>query len=239
MSSSNYFQKAYTSARRCAKPCFAILDPVYGGRNLKNNEETANLVLQHGLTSSYASYIPMRPMKIQEREASKSSPPKCASASKAVIKTVAFNYNGTGGLEGAQIVSLKDKDHSGSSLKPLWRVEDTGMNFSQHSPLWGIVDAKYEISGNVSTLPSNVLWLPGYGEGVNLPINFFMNTSGGHFYSFAIRYMYGMLGVLPSHPTFDILGYYGHVQFSMYRKWLEPSTNAQDSAKISVLVWMT
>jgi hypothetical protein len=140
-------------------------------------------------------------------------------------------------LEGLQIISVKDKVYDRSSLKPLWGVENAGMNFSQISPLWGIVDAKYENSRNVSTLRSDALWLPGYVEGVNLPINSFMNTPGSHFHSHALRYIYGTLGTIPSQPTFDILGYSGHAQFAMYRKWLELSTNAQDSAKIIDLVW--
>jgi hypothetical protein len=148
-----------------------------------------------------------------------------------------LSYNGTGGFEGLQVIEIADKEYGDASAKPLWGVENSGMNFSQISPLWGMVDSKYENDANVSTFRSDSLWLPGFIEGVNLPINTVMNTPGAHFHSAAMRYVYASLGTIPSAPSNDILGYSGHAQFAMYRKWLELSTNARDSAKIINLVW--
>ncbi|KAF2819009.1 hypothetical protein CC86DRAFT_398941 [Ophiobolus disseminans] len=161
----------------------------------------------------------------------------CASASKASIKTVTFSYNGTGNLDGLSVLSVKDKEYADPSAKPLWGVENPGLNLSQISPLWGIVSSEHENKPNISTHRSDSLWLPGFTEGFTIPVNTIMNTPGAHFHNVAMRYVYSMMGRIPSQPTIDVLGYSGHAQFAMYRKWLELSTNAQDSAKIINLVW--
>ncbi|KAH7400636.1 hypothetical protein DE146DRAFT_781147 [Phaeosphaeria sp. MPI-PUGE-AT-0046c] len=163
----------------------------------------------------------------------------CASASKATIKTVTFSYNGTGGFEGLQVLSVIDKKYESTSDKPLWGMENTGMNYSEVTPLWGLVNSKYRDDPKVSTLQSESLWLPGFPEGIrqSLPINPFMNTPGAHFYSAAMSYVYTSLGSTATTPSLDVLGYSGHAQFAMYRRWLELSANAKDSEKIINLVW--
>lgn len=163
----------------------------------------------------------------------------CASASKATIKTVTFKYNGTGGFEGLQILSINDKQYESASSKPLWGVENSGMNYSEVSPLWGLVDSRYRDDPKVSTLQSESLWLPGYPDGVgrSRPVNIWMNTPGAHFYSAAMSYVYTSVGSTAIQPSIDVLGYSGQAQFAMYRRWLELSANAKDAGKIINLVW--
>jgi hypothetical protein len=57
------------------------------------------------------------------------------------------------------------------------------------------------------------------------------------FYSAAMSYVYTSVGSTAIQPSIDVLGYSGHAQFAMYRRWLELSANAKDAGKIINLVW--
>ncbi|PHH91971.1 hypothetical protein CDD83_9534 [Cordyceps sp. RAO-2017] len=107
----------------------------------------------------------MRSMPIEvDRGLRRTSLYACASAVKAVIKTVSFIYNGTGPyLEGLKITDIQDKQYPDEASLPLWAVEDTGsiFNMSQISPLWGIISPKYATWPNITTYRQRSLYLPG------------------------------------------------------------------------------
>ena len=161
----------------------------------------------------------------------------CASASKALIKTVTFSYNGTGGLSGLQILDVKEKEYPNPSLKPLWGVEDSGLTYEDIAPLWGLLDPSYENKPNVSILRKESLWLPGYTM-VSDPADNSQNTPGATFHVNAMQNIYSKLSYsISTDSNTDVLDYSGRTQFAMYRKWLELSQNAKDSAKIINLIW--
>ncbi|KAH7349057.1 hypothetical protein BKA66DRAFT_600615 [Pyrenochaeta sp. MPI-SDFR-AT-0127] len=163
----------------------------------------------------------------------------CASASKATIKTVTFLYNGTNGLEDLQAVELKDKEYPNSSDKPLWGVEDSGLDLFDIAPFWGIFDPKFEKRPNISTVRQESLWLPGVGylPFSETPYDPKMNIPGANFYSDTIAYIYEHLGSLLSSTTVHLLDYSGFTTFAMYRKCLELSETPQQSAKVLNLIW--
>src|SRR6266536_5894395 len=102
----------------------------------------------------------------------------CASAAKAVIKTVTFRYNGTDGLASLYVDHLQDKEYATEEEKPLWGVEDSGLDYRDILPLWGLVDPKYEGNVNVSTLRTEHLWPPGYHDYSTSPVDATQNMPG-------------------------------------------------------------
>src|SRR5271155_4000601 len=63
----------------------------------------------------------------------------CISATKALVKTVSFRFNGSDDLSGLTVTSLTDKVYPNDTSKPLWGVEDTQMALADVKPLWGLV----------------------------------------------------------------------------------------------------
>lgn len=92
----------------------------------------------------------------------------CATAVKAVIKTVSFTYNGTdGSLQNLNIAGIKDKQYTKESDKPLWGVEyhGTAYNNIELSPLWGLISPQFGSHPNVSSIRQESLYLPGWTGG--------------------------------------------------------------------------
>jgi hypothetical protein len=163
----------------------------------------------------------------------------CASASKATIKTVTFLYNGTGNLEGLQILQIKDKEYPNSSEKPLWGVEDSGLTYAQITPFWGLLDSRYEHHPNVSTVRQESLWLPGNGYNPTVTTSYdqFMNIPGANFHVIAMNYVYENLGSPFTGTSVNMPDYSGATTFAMYRRWLELSDTPRQSARILNLIW--
>jgi len=66
----------------------------------------------------------------------------CASAVKATIKTVSFNYNGTqNSLKSLAVTDIKPKAYKDESAMPIWGVEDTGNAWSSEgiNLIWGLL----------------------------------------------------------------------------------------------------
>lgn len=83
----------------------------------------------------------------------------CASATRASIKTVTFIANGTA-LQDIQVARVSDKVYPDEASMPLWAIENSDITIKNDSPLWGIVDDKYENSNALQTRRKEHLWLP-------------------------------------------------------------------------------
>ena len=85
----------------------------------------------------------------------------CASGLRASIKTVDFQYNGTGGVfSNLEVLRIADKAYPDEESKPLWAVEHSYDRRMWFDPLWGIVDDRYETMDGFYTQRSEGLWLP-------------------------------------------------------------------------------
>jgi hypothetical protein len=79
----------------------------------------------------------------------------CASATKAVIKTVRFKYNVTSqnDLKDIKILNVTYKVYRNDDEKPLWGVENADMTLRSMVPLWGLISPEHENAVNLSTVP--------------------------------------------------------------------------------------
>jgi hypothetical protein len=109
----------------------------------------------------------------------------CISATKALIKTVSFRFNGSDDLSGLSVTGLGDKIYPNDASKPVWGVENTDMFLADASPLWGLVEPQ-QGNVNISTLQKESLWLPGYSVmGDAPPAQGYQNLPGVDFHSHA------------------------------------------------------
>ena len=158
----------------------------------------------------------------------------CASVPRASIKEVAFRYAGSGGLTGLHVDSIKPKVYVDEVSKPLWAVENTGLDLLNANPLWGLTQYKNE--ANVSTFRSDRLYIPGSsfnidnafdgkGRRYNFPAIDFLTSAHERIYS----------------TTYDSRSaaeqYTGKSSVALYRRWQELSANASTVGKVIDLVW--
>jgi hypothetical protein len=156
----------------------------------------------------------------------------CASTTKAIIKTVAFRFNGTmDDLSGLKVVSITEKTYLNQESKPLWGVEKTSMRLADGGPLWGLVSpAKTDVL-NLTTLRSESLYLPGRDPKLGTD-----NKPGADFAATALQMTY-KTGLDQSYSSATVVDYTGAVNLAMYKKWQELSKTAETSAKILNLIW--
>ncbi|KAL3480907.1 hypothetical protein BJX99DRAFT_272595 [Aspergillus californicus] len=170
----------------------------------------------------------------------------CATAMKAVVKTVELQYNGTG-LGALEVRSLTSKQYDSSASIPVWGVEDiTEHTIDEAPPMWGIIGPNTTDLGtlaeyNISSLSSETLYLPGYMD-VNYPLlrgpssmsrRSGQNLPGVEFYNQALLTAY----------TVDAYGfdaeadYSGSSSLSLYAKWQTLARSAGGAASIINLIW--
>ncbi|KAL3464523.1 hypothetical protein BJX64DRAFT_92228 [Aspergillus heterothallicus] len=171
----------------------------------------------------------------------------CATAMKAVVKTVHFQYNGTG-FGALEVESLTDKKYTTPDTIPTWGVEAVYDNtIDTAPPMWGIVGpnatnledtiAKY----NISTISADSLYLPGYMDqtypvlrGVqSIPVTGSQNLPGVEFYNQALQVAY-TVSVIGYEPEADYSGADSH---ALYAKWQRLSKTAEGAASIINLIW--
>ena len=157
----------------------------------------------------------------------------CISATKALVKTVSFRFNGSDDLSGLTVTGLIDKVYPNDASKPLWGVEHTEMTLADVKPLWGLVAPQSQGRVNLSTLRKESLWLPGYG-GLNMgPMsNGYQNLPGVDFHSDALASAYDV-----GDSSNGMVDYSGQSNLAMYRLWQDLSRTPGTAAKILNLIW--
>ncbi|ODH52079.1 hypothetical protein GX48_01868 [Paracoccidioides brasiliensis] len=157
----------------------------------------------------------------------------CASASRALIKTVDFRFNGTDGLKSLSIRDIRDKTYTRDEEKPLWGVEHTEKSLNDVLPLWGLVSDEYKGKKDISVLRKEWLWLPGFtGRFGTSPVGY-SNLPGMYFHTGGFQTAYD----ISSSPPSGVSDYSGETNIAMYSKWQGWSEKAGTTAKIINLVW--
>jgi hypothetical protein len=161
----------------------------------------------------------------------------CASASKASIKTVSFQYNGTAGLQSLQIKDIKPKEYAKEEDKPLWAVERLEMKLQDVNPVWGITLPEHDGHPNISTARQPHLYLPGLSDPfVDTPTSQSQNLAGVDFYSNIMGLTYTM-DQIDAGMGFAIPDYTGRSNLAIYDRWQEMSRNVTGAANIINLIW--
>lgn len=160
----------------------------------------------------------------------------CASAVKASVKTVSFNYNGTQeSLNSLVISSIESKTYKDEASTPLWGVEDTGTKYTvpQIRPIWGLISPAYENKPNVSSIRSPVLYLPGWMD-YKFPLpHESENIPAAEFSIGALAAAYSV-GTTWSSSGQD---YTGDTNIAMWARWQNLTNNAEQASIIPNLIW--
>lgn len=170
----------------------------------------------------------------------------CATAMKANIKTVEFQYNGTG-LDALKVRSLKPKTYNNGN-EPVWGVENIPrQSIDTAPPMWGIIGPNSTIAEstlddyNISSIKAQSLYLPGYMDqnypllrGLNsVPVGTGQNLPGVEFYNQALMTAY-TINVPGFNPEAD---YSGARSLALYAKWQRLLQSADGASSIINLVW--
>ncbi|OJD16538.1 hypothetical protein AJ78_03315 [Emergomyces pasteurianus Ep9510] len=157
----------------------------------------------------------------------------CASAARAVIKTVDFRFNGTDGLRSLVVHDIREKVYANDGDKPLWGVERSEEILNEVLPLWGLVSDEYKGREDISVLQKESLWLPGFaGRIFTSPVGY-SNLAGIYFHTGGFQTAYDVQTTPPNGVT----DYSGSTNIAMFSKWQEWSNNANTTAKIVNAVW--
>ncbi|KAL7273323.1 hypothetical protein RUND412_003826 [Rhizina undulata] len=155
----------------------------------------------------------------------------CASALKASVKQVEFFLNRTyPELPNIQVNSISPVNYSSQAAMPLWAMERTGLAISDFTPLWGIVDDKYENSSNLFTLRRDYFWLPASYSGAMGSVS---SIAGAEAPASALT--------AATDPGSSIVGldtmYSGENSFAMFAKWQNLSADPGSTSTIINLIW--
>ncbi|KAH7166582.1 hypothetical protein EDB81DRAFT_919091 [Dactylonectria macrodidyma] len=158
----------------------------------------------------------------------------CASATRASIKTVKFTANGTS-LENVRVVQVLDKIFPDEASMPLWAIERTNLTIEAYSPLWGLVDDKYEGSEVLLTTRKRSLWLPaGQAHIVGQAMSIFDSTpAGAHLMALAAAYDVGN----SASPSPGLTDYTAGNNFGLYVRWRDLSRSSETAGKMINLIW--
>ncbi|KAL4931432.1 uncharacterized protein BDV17DRAFT_288970 [Aspergillus undulatus] len=162
----------------------------------------------------------------------------CASATRASLKTIHFNYNGTGQLAGLSVERVEDKAYKDAESEPLWGVEITNIRLSQAQPIWGFVQQSDSDSDSnqarrdLVTLRQQSLYLPGYQNKIGpTPYTNEQNLAGVDFHVDAMSMAYGIAPSSMARP------YSGSEDLGIFARWQNLSSSADTASKILNLVW--
>lgn len=164
----------------------------------------------------------------------------CATASKTVIKTVDFAYNGSKGLEDLQILDIHDKLFAQDEELPIWAVENRqDLKLATVKPLWGLVSPDSADDSGIQTIQREFLWLPETADDASF--GFIRdNIAGSQFHSQARTAAYkiggdetSFLGSSISSPS----DYSGQTNVALFFKWRKLTGNVSTASHILNLVW--
>ncbi|KAK2750420.1 hypothetical protein FQN57_003900 [Myotisia sp. PD_48] len=158
----------------------------------------------------------------------------CATAAKAVIKTVDFKFNGTDGFNSLSVTKATNKIYKAESDKPIWAVERPNMAFNDIYPLWGLISELHRNKDGLDAIQGESLWLPGIATRFGMPIGK-MNLPGVNFYLHALSTAFSVEGLL---SDFNGVGdYSGKTNMAMFAKWQELSRDASKASSIITKIW--
>jgi hypothetical protein len=118
----------------------------------------------------------------------------CASAVAATIKEVTFSTNGSTAFEALQVLDVRDKNYTGSSL-PLWGIETVDSakyKIWDVYKFWGLVDESVEGSADVETQRASKLYLPAAVRGPTLGNHMYDSFAAGGVFTAAWNSIYSL-----------------------------------------------
>jgi hypothetical protein len=150
------------------------------------------------------------------------------------VKRVSFAINGTALLPNLKIRSVIPEVYPQAS-KPLWAVEVTGLQISEVSPFWGLVDSRYENESALWTLRGEGLHLPA-GVGLRNGLLWQGDSMAGSVAPATIlRLVYSNFSSTSTGG--DLPNYDGFSNFPLYLKWERLSRSAETAPTIINLIW--
>jgi hypothetical protein len=168
----------------------------------------------------------------------------CASANRAIIKTVRFSFNTSKSLDGLSIDNIEPKKYSGSFQHPLWAFEssaesdDPQWDLENWDPLWGIVEKEDSTFTNLSYKRSSELWLTGSTKLASL------SFAGFNLAAVTVprRLLYHTYEVhswaLSSTRSTDILAdYSGKENIELHNMWKHLTKTPEGTGRMINLVW--
>ncbi|KAI9790167.1 MAG: hypothetical protein M1816_005367 [Peltula sp. TS41687] len=158
----------------------------------------------------------------------------CASSVRASVKTVSFRINGTSLLSHLFVTNITSKMYPNEASKPLWAVEDTGMEIRDVAPSWGIVADRYENAPALWTRRADKLYLPA-GAGHQAYLNDDHGEAGAIAPQAALSVTYSDASVLST--VTGMLDYSGYTNYPMFLKWEHLSKSATTAPQIINLIW--
>lgn len=158
----------------------------------------------------------------------------CITTTKAIIKTVSLQFNGSDDLSGLTVSDIQDKVYADNASIPLWGVEQTNNTLTDVLPLWGLLSSADQGNISLSTLQKEFLYLPGYLSSVSgfTPGASYQNLPGVNFYADAIGTAFDIYN-----EGYGLTDYTGQSNLALFRQWQELSQSPTDAARILNLVW--
>ncbi|SPO07433.1 uncharacterized protein DNG_10127 [Cephalotrichum gorgonifer] len=213
---------------------FGDINVICSGAGNADPANVTNIYATCGLLRGAPQRTDGGPRSLQEDGSQWSSPLHvCATAVKALVKTVTFTVNGTD-LAGLHVDAIEDKKYDSEADMPLWGFEETGLNVGAVDPIWGLISDEYEKHDNVSALRQPQIYLPGYAP-ANLPPSLSAtmgsNIPGSDFASLTMNTVFGLSG---NEWPFDLLG---AASMAIFTRWQNLSSTPEKATDIINLLW--
>ncbi|KAF8251516.1 hypothetical protein K440DRAFT_658621 [Wilcoxina mikolae CBS 423.85] len=157
----------------------------------------------------------------------------CASGARASIKTVDFSINGTTSLANLRIEKVSDKTYSSNSSIPLWAVENPNRTLADVTPLWGIVDNRFEGTPGFDFIRAEKFWLPATYPSLTITGSV-DSIAGKNIFGAALNSVYTDL----SSSSSLVPDYSGQQDFAMFTAW-QRLTRAPTTAKLMINLIIT
>ncbi|KAH8895319.1 hypothetical protein GQ53DRAFT_820153 [Thozetella sp. PMI_491] len=164
----------------------------------------------------------------------------CASASKAVIKTVEFTLNNTESLHNLAITSVVDKNYSTPADYPYWAIEASdplpNMNVSEIDLLWGLVSPARINDSRIVVRQGKALYLPILSFERSLA-SIRDTAAAATAFSAAWNTVFDFSAYIAGISAGQVPSYSGEGSYALTTKWRELSATEEGSAKIFNLIW--
>ena len=175
------------------------------------------------------------PSLIMDHESKWSSPfHSCATAVRATVKTVTFNYNSTAdnNFDGLKVIEIKNKEYSREEEMPLWGFEESGLTTLGIAATWGLISPEYVSRDNVSSIRAPHLYLPGFVAYMAPTLNLGMDDNYPAS-DFPSRIMNSVFD-LDTDWAFDLVG---RANMAIFTRWQNLSAKPETASNIIKLLW--
>lgn len=167
----------------------------------------------------------------------------CASGVRASVKEVNFSINGSVALDDLRVNSVEDKHYADNITRPLWALEKTHRLVIDAKPLWGMVDDRYEMAQDLSTIRADKAWLPatatdnGFTKGMYIDS---LASTAALFGAMVSTYRGSTRGAgikTVASPASGLPDYSGSQNAALNRLWTSLSRSPSTASKIISLIF--